>query len=134
MPANAIPASPPSTAQTMTLAAIGAFYWLMAALVVRWTAADWVGDTGMTILVFALIVVVTGPALFLGMRVARVTRSGAAFAATVMTMTALLLDGVALTWFRSLYGTEPAIILGGAASIMFGAGVALVLGMAFQRG
>ena len=125
MPAKEIPALPHSVAQTMILAVVGAFYWLVAALVVRFTAADWVGHTGLTILVFTLIFVATAPALLLGMRVARVDRTSAAIAATMMTMSALFLDGIALTWFTALYGTDPAVVLGGAASIMFGAGVAL---------
>ncbi|UVO54692.1 hypothetical protein [Sphingomonas sp. SUN039] len=119
--------------QTATLASMGAVYWFVAALVVRWTAANWVGSDGATALVFALIVVATVPALFLGMAVARVGRDRAQISATVMTGTALLLDGVALTWAKSLYGTDPSVVLGGAASIMWGAGVALALGMMLER-
>lgn len=122
-----------SITRTLTLMATGGFYWLGAALIIRWTAANWVGDTAMTLIVFALIIVATGPALFLGMRAARVGRSSAAYAAAIMTMTALLLDGVALTWFTSLYGTDSKIVLGGAAAILFGAGVALALGMLMQK-
>jgi hypothetical protein len=40
---------------------------------------------------------------------------------------------MALTWGQSLYGSNPAIVLGGAASIMWGAGVAIVLGMLLER-
>lgn len=122
-----------STVQTVTLAFVGAFYWFAAALIVRWTAANWVGSDGPTALVFALIIMATVPALFLGMTVARVGRDRAQLAATIMTATALLLDGVALTWGRALYGTDPVVVLGGAAAIMWGAGVALVLGMALER-
>jgi len=133
MPARATANLKPSTTQTIVLAGMGAFYWFVAALVVRWTAANWVGNTAMTLLVFAAIVVVTGPALLIGMKIASVRRSDAAFAATIMTMTALFFDGIAITWFGSLYGIDPATVLGGAASIMFGAGVALALGMVLQR-
>jgi hypothetical protein len=128
------PALPPlTTAQTVTLAIMGAIYWFVAALVVRWTAANWVGSNGPTALVFALIIVATVPALFLGMAVARVGRNQAQISAAIMTGTALLLDGVALTWGQSLYGTDPAVVLGGAASIMWGAGVAIALGMLLER-
>jgi hypothetical protein len=122
-----------TTAQTVTLAMMGAVYWFVAALVVRWTATGWVGNDGSTALVFALIIVATVPALFLGMAIARVGRDRAQISAAIMTGTALLLDGVALTWGRSLYGTDPATVLGGAASIMWGAGVAIGLGMLLER-
>ena len=125
--------APLTTSQAAILAIIGAVYWFIAALVVRWTAAGWVGNDAMTALVFGLIIVGTVPALLLGIRIAGLGRNQAQISATVMTGTALLLDGVALTWGQSLYGDDPTIVLGGAASIMWGAGVALVLGMVLER-
>ena len=122
-----------STTQAATLAIIGAVYWFIAALIVRRTAVNWVDNEAMTAVVFALIVVGTVPALLLGYRIAGVARAHAAIAATIMTATALLLDGIALTWVRALYGSDPAVVLGGGAAIMWGAGVALVLGMAIER-
>ena len=119
--------------QMASLAAMGAFYWFVAALVVRWTAADWTGSEAMTALVFAMMVVATVPALLLGMKVAGVGRDRAQIAATVMTGTAALLDGVALTGFRTLYGTDQASVLSGAAAILWGVGVALVLGIVLER-
>lgn len=115
------------------LVAMGAVYWFAAALVVRWTAADWVGDDAATGLLFGLIIVVTVPALILGMRLASLGRDRAQLSATIMTGTALLLDGVALTWAPSLYGTDPVFVLGGAASIMWGAGIALTLGIVLEQ-
>lgn len=122
-----------STAQTATLALVGAVYWFVAALIVRWTAGNWVGNDAMTAVVFALIVVGTVPALLLGYRIAGIGRAHAAIGAAIMTAAALLLDGVALTWARALYGSDPAVVLGGGAAIMWGAGVALVLGMAIEQ-
>ena len=124
---------PLTTSQTFALALIGAAYWFVAALVVRWTATDWVGNNAMTAVVFILIIVATVPALLLGYRLAGISRSRASSGATVMTATAALLDGVALTWFPALYGSNPAVILGGAAAILWGAGVALVLGIMLER-
>lgn len=128
------PITPHRRTSLTVLIIVGALYWFAAALVVRWTAAGWVGSTVATMFVFALIVIVTIPALFLGMRLAGSGRSGACHASMVMTMSALLLDGIALTWFPGLYGSDPKVVLGGAAAIMFGAGIALAIGMAVQRG
>ena len=115
------------------LVIMGAVYWFAAALVVRWTAPDWVGSTAATLVVLGLILGITPAALWLGMRVSDTGRAQAGYVTTVMTTTALLLDGIALTWLPSLYGTNPAIVLGGAAAIMFGAGAALVIGMMIER-
>ena len=112
---------------------MGAIYWFLAAMIVRWTATSWVGHDTTTVVVFAAVVVGTVPALLLGMRIASVGRDRAASAATIITATALLLDGVALTWFRTLYGSDPVVVLGGAATILWGAGVALVLGIVLER-
>jgi hypothetical protein len=125
---------PLSNARIVTLALTGSTYWFVAALVVRATAASWVGDDGMTALVFVLIAAATLPVLLLGYRIAGIGRAHAASGATIMTGAAALLDGVALTWMPSLYGGDPAVILGGAAAILWGAGVALVLGMVLERG
>lgn len=119
--------------QMTILAFMGALFWFVAALVVRWTAADWAGQSGPTALMFALIVAVTIPVLFIGAKTAGVGRENMARSATVMVGMAALLDGLALTWFRTLYGTDPATVLAGSAAILWGAGVALVLGMWFQR-
>ena len=123
----------PSTRQSLILAVMGAIFWFAAALVVRWTAADWAGRDGPTALMFVLIVVSTPPLLWLGLKVAGLGRAHAEHAATVMVGIAALLDALALTWFRALYGIDPATVLAGAAAILWGAGVALVMGIVVGR-
>ena len=44
------------------------------------------------------------------------------------TAAATFCDGIALTWFRGLYGTDPERIVLGAAWILCGAGMGLLLG------
>ncbi len=128
------PTSPPlSSTRIAKLALLGAVYWFAAALFIRATSALWVGGGMATVVVFALVIPVTVPALLLGLRIAGLTRDRATVAATVMTGAAALLDGVALTWFPTLYGSDPAIVLGGAAAILWGAGIALVLGIVIER-
>jgi hypothetical protein len=119
--------------QITTLAVIGAVYWFIAAMIVRATAAGWVGNDRLTALVFGLIVPGTVVALLAGYRLAGVGRNHAAIGATIMTGTASLLDGLALTRLPSLYGETPGVVLGGAAAILWAAGVALVLGIVLER-
>jgi hypothetical protein len=122
-----------SARQFVLLTVMGAVFWFVAALIVRWTAVGWVGNDAMTALVFALVIPGTVPALFLGAWIAGVGRDRFQPAAALMTGVAGLLDGVAFTWFPTLYGSDPAHWLGGAAVILWGAGVALVLGFVLQR-
>ncbi len=119
--------------QITTLAVIGAAYWFIAAIIVRATAAGWVGNDRLTALVFGLIMPGTVVALLVGYRLAGVGRNHAAIGATIMTGTASLLDGLALSWLPSLYGETPVVVLGGAAAILWAAGVALVLGIVLER-
>jgi hypothetical protein len=122
-----------SARQFALLALMGAVFWFVAALIVRWTVAGWVGNDALTALVFALVIPGTVPALIMGARVAGVGRDRLQAAAALMTGAAALLDGVALTWFPTLYGSDPAHWLGGAAVILWGAGVALMLGFVLER-
>ncbi len=128
-----MPPALPTTFQTVVLALMGAVFWLLAALVVRWSAAVWAGHDGPTALVFVLVVAATVPGLYLGARVAAVGRDQFMAVATIMAAMATLLDGIAMTWFRPLYGSDPATILAGAAAILWGVGVVLVLGLMLQR-
>ncbi len=122
-----------SARQFALLVLMGAVFWFVAALIVRWTAASWVGNDALTALVFALVIPGTVPALFMGTRLAGVGRDRFQAAAALMTGAAALLDGVALNWFPTLYGSDPAHWLGGAAVILWGAGVALMLGFVLER-
>jgi hypothetical protein len=50
-------------------------------------------------------------------------------AVVVITATALLLDGLAFNFFRSLYGSDLSTVIAGSALILWGAGIGLVLGI-----
>ncbi len=49
-------------------------------------------------------------------------------AVAIMALTALLLDGVALTWFQSWYGLAPTGLLLAAAWLLWGVGISLSIG------
>jgi Family of unknown function (DUF5367) len=49
-------------------------------------------------------------------------------AVAIMTLTALLLDGIALTWFQSWYGLTQSGLLLAAAWLLWGVGVSLAIG------
>ena len=49
------------------------------------------------------------------------------------TMAATLCDGIALTWLRGLYGTDPAEVLAGAAWLFWGVGLGLLWAFLLER-
>jgi hypothetical protein len=115
------------------LAAIGAALWLAAALFIRWAGPMGAFRGAWVFVVYAAAIPATLPAIPMGRRAAGLPRDRVLAAVCVMCASALFLDGIALAGFRSLYGSDPAVILGGAAWILWGVGVALALGLAAQR-
>lgn len=119
--------------QAAGLAILGALFWFTAAMVVRFfvplgALTDWAA-----FVTFALVVPVTYAALQFSRAVTGFGVHQYLHAAALMTGTALLLDGIALTWFTRLYGDDVMFVLPGAASILWGAGVALALGFVLER-
>ena len=122
-----------TTKQLLILAAFGALLWFLAALLVR-TIGPMGGLSGTARwITYGLVIPGTIPAIFITSWLASLTRPQTGAGIAVVTATALLLDGIAHAWFPSLYGSDPALLLAGAAVIFWGAGVGLVLGLIMSR-
>lgn len=115
--------------QIIILALYGAFLWFLAAILVRNIGPMGALDGFAQILTYALVIPGTVPAILAGRVLAKLSPDQTAISLIVITATALLLDGIAHAWFPSLYGTDPVLIVKGAAAIFWGAGVGLVLGL-----
>ncbi|WBQ10988.1 hypothetical protein L2D01_04205 [Hyphomonadaceae bacterium ML37] len=124
---------PLSTGQLIRLAALGAALWLTAALLLRWLGPLGVYDGAARILLYALIIPGTAPFIWLIAKIGGLARSDLALGVSVVVAAAVLLDGLALAWVPTLYGAELALQAGAGAAILWGAGVALVLGFVFNR-
>jgi hypothetical protein len=122
-----------TASQGMILTGYGAILWLLAAMLVRTLGPMGAFDGGARLVTYALIVPGTVPAVLLARRLAMLARNQTAIGITIVTATALLLDGVAHAWFPALYGTDPVLILKGAAVIFWGAGVGLILAIAMNN-
>jgi hypothetical protein len=116
------------------LSVLGAFFWFVAAILVRTIAPLGALEGGWRVVTYALVVPGTVPVLLLGRALAGLPRAHTGSVATIMSASALLLDGSAFAWFPGLYGADNSHHLGGAASILWGAGVALILGLVMSRG
>lgn len=118
-----------TTKQMIILALYGAVLWFLAAMLVRTIGPMGALDGSARIITYALVIPGTIPAIWIGRVMAGLARDQTATALIVITATALLLDGIAHAWFPNLYGSDPALIVKGAAVIFWGAGVGLVLGL-----
>ncbi len=121
-----------TASQIAILALYGAALWFAAAMLVRTIAPMGALNGGWRVLTYALIVPGTIPAVVMARPLARLRRDQTAIGITIVTAAALLLDGIAFAWFPALYGNDPALVLAGAAAILWGAGIGLVLGVAMN--
>jgi hypothetical protein len=120
---------PLTTKQVIILALYGAALWFVAAMLVRTIGPMGALDGFGRVITYALVIPGTVPAIWIGRTLAKLELDQTAISLIVITATALLFDGIAHAWFPSLYGSDPALIVKGAAAIFWGAGVGLVLGL-----
>jgi hypothetical protein len=120
---------PLTAKQIIILAPYGVVLWFLAAMLVRTLGPMGALDGFGRVITYALVIPGTVPAILIGRVLAKLSHDQTAIALIVITATALLLDGIAHAWFPSLYGSDPVLIVKGAAVIFWGAGVGLVLGL-----
>jgi hypothetical protein len=127
------PASDLTPARIAILAVVGAVLWFLAAMFIRFAGPLGAFRGVWVPILYALAGPLLAPAVLFGRRAGGAGRDRILASVAVMCVTALFLDGVALAWFRGLYGSDPAVILGGAAWLLWGVGVALILALFTRR-
>jgi len=118
--------------QGLIFAGLGAVLWLAVALLLRGFVAAELTAGPWRWFLYAL----AGPAglLALGMFRLAGARRGQYFAAISLdTLVALMLDGLAMGWARGLYGTDPARIADAAGTILWGAGLGMLIALWADR-
>ncbi len=118
--------------QTIKLSVIGAILWFVAAMMVRFGGSAGLLSGWWVPIVYVLTIPLSVAFVQCG-RLAGISRDQTQISVAVMVASATLIDGIALSGFPALYGSDPAIILRGAALILWGVGVAMVLGMVMNR-
>ncbi len=112
---------------------VGAVLWFIAALMLRYMGPMGAYEGSSRAILYALIVPGTIPFLMAGFRIAHLGAAHRFVGTGVMLMAAMLLDGIALAWFPGLYGHTPDLVAGAGGTILWGAGIALVLGFFMNK-
>lgn len=122
--------------QVVAMAVVGVVFWFAAAMTVQFGAP--LGIFGPV--ASAALFVVSFPVAWLGVLIAIPVaglRPGQYVNGVVVgTCSATICDGIALTWFRGLYGSDPELVLLGAAWILWGISAFFAAAMfeAWRRG
>jgi Family of unknown function (DUF5367) len=107
--------------------ALGIVFWFTAAMVIRFAGTNVFSEKNpLLILFFVLALPITYIFFLVTKLVTKVPYTSMLLPVVIMTLTAALLDGIALAFFRNLYAQSFEIALHGAAWILWGAGIGLL--------
>jgi hypothetical protein len=120
--------------QTLLLVATGAALWFVAAVLLRIIAPMGALEGTMRGVSYALVIPGTLPFVFLTRWIARLRDDQMGIGIALATMTALLIDGIVVAWFPAVYGEHLPQVTNCAAIILWGAGVAILLGFFMNKG
>lgn len=117
-----------SARQTGLSVIVGAILWLIAALMLQVMGPMGIYEGANRVILYALIVPGTIPFLMAGFHIAGIHPHQRFVSTAIMLMAAMPLDGMALAWYPTLYGGTVELVAGAGATILWGAGIAAVLG------
>ncbi len=123
---------PVSPAQVIALIGIGTLLWFLGVLFLRWASASGLMAGVDQMIVYALIIPVTWPLIRFAPQAVRLPATDTLFAASVMSMTALLIDGVIIGYLPFVYSSDPALARACAGGLLWAVGVAMALGLVLQ--
>ena len=112
----------------LLLVILGIVFWFTGAMSVKFLGSSVFSESNpYRILFFALLFPISYIFIYISIKIAKLEKSEIFYAVAIMTMVATLLDGSALTWFSQLYADSHEVAHYGAAWILWGAGVGLLL-------
>lgn len=120
---------PRSNAQSVLLyVVLGVVFWFSAALLVRFLGeVVFTPNNPLLIVMFIVAIPIGRLFIWIAQQIGKLPDKAVFAPAVMMTQVALLLDGIAITWFPQLYGQSHTHVMLGAALIMWGAGVGMVI-------
>ena len=112
--------------QWLILVALGVALWFGAILLIRALESMGALRTPWVAFTYLLVVPGTWPFVVLARRIASLRQDQTATGLAIVTLTAALLDGIALTAAPAVYGADP---VAAGAVLLWGVGVGLLLGV-----
>jgi Family of unknown function (DUF5367) len=110
-------------------ASIGAGFWLIFLLPIRfWGEYLFIDRNPWLLGLFIISIPLAWVLIKIVTTITKVEGNRALTATAIVTITAMLLDGIALTWFQGWYGLEPTRLVLVAAWLLWGAGMGLAMG------
>lgn len=135
MTTTALPALPRTSVSLPIYALIGAALWFVFALLIRVVGPSvFVPGTLALLLTFLALIPTAALLVWLTARLGGVQRQGLINAVCIMSFTAMLLDGVAITWAPGLYGLSGTPLALVAAWLLWGVGCCQLIAYLWRRG
>lgn len=128
-----MPKFPLSLAQITIVTGLGVILWFLAALLLAFIGPLGVYEGWARVVTYVLIVPGTFPFVILIQKAAKLSRPRTGLGVSLAVGVATLCDGVALAWLPGLYGGDVSLVAGAGGTILWGAGVAILLGMLLTR-
>ncbi|WP_373474584.1 hypothetical protein [Sphingorhabdus sp.] len=119
--------------QTLLLVVAGTLLWFLAAVLLRIVAPRGALEGGMRAITYALVIPGTFPFILVTKWFVSLRDNQMALGIAVATTTALLIDGIVVAWFPLIYGGHLPQVTNCAAIILWGAGIALLLGFLMNK-
>ena len=113
---------------------LGAIFWLSSAMVIRFSGDTVFSENNpLLFLFYVLTIPLTFLFMFVTKWVSKYEFVDLLRPAVIMVFTATFLDAIALTWFRSLYSASFEVALLGAAWILWGVGLGLLMAYYYDQ-
>jgi hypothetical protein len=114
---------------------LGIVFWLNAALIIRFCGASVFSEGNPLLPVFFVVaVLITIFTIYVLKLISRLRYDQLLRPLTIMTITATFLDGIAMTWFRTLYSQSFEVSFFGSALILWAVGWGLFFGLILENG
>jgi hypothetical protein len=114
--------------KVMLFVALGAAFWYQAAMIINFFGKSvFTEGNPKLMLFFFLAIPLTIVSMYISALICKLKLSELLKPVVIMTFTATFLDAIALVWFRHLYSDSFEVAMHGAAWILWGVGVGLLL-------
>ncbi|MBX7174472.1 MAG: DUF5367 family protein [Pyrinomonadaceae bacterium] len=107
---------------------LGAIFWFVGAMIIRFFGDSVFSENNnYRILALVLLFPLSYVFILITQKIVNLQKSELLNSVSIVTLTAMFLDGIALTWFRGLYSDKYEVSHYGAGFILFGVGAGLLL-------